>query len=426
MTSTELTQTGRYLFSGSAIERIDLCAASAVLPAVDEIEPIGTRGRAVHAFLQEYPTSGRDEALVAAPDEWRDYCAALDLTGLEDLLATDGGAEIAIAVNVRTWTARELGRGGDRPYADVTVDEVPCQLDASRVAGRRGLVVDYKSGYGRKLAEWQLRNGALAASLLWDLNDVEVQQINVSDGKPWIRRARLRAMDLLAVKSDLADVHARAMEQRRIMWERGMPDRFAIGDHCRYCPGRRVCPAQTTQIRYALTELVKLRLDLEPLDEATVVELRPKVKSALKALHLLDKQIDDYAAANGPLYLGGPDAAGNHHWYGEVLTEGNEKLDPRISEQVVTELLGPEVARKALRSTITKGDLETAIRSVSKRGMGAKNIALVLNTIRARGGSRRKTSITVEEMITKIRAAPARPAPLPEPKEAEKESEPSD
>lgn len=396
------------LFTGSAIERVDLCAASVALPAVEEPSEHSDRGTAIHRYLEELPEFGPETALAGVPDEWRAACAALDLSGLETLLATAGGAEIAIAVNVRTWIARELGRGVGRDYRDVTEDEVPCTLDAIRIDHPRGLVVDYKTGWRRHVAGWQLQFGALAAHLLWQLDEVDVQQINVSDRAPWVRRACFSGYDFRAIRDDLARVHARALARRREHEAGRVPSEFTVGDHCRYCPARRVCPAQTAQIRGALG-LATTTLAHEEVDAAAIVELRDRVKAALKALHVLNAQIDQYVTLHGPLPIGAPDADG-YHWLAEVISEGNEKITGTIARTIVSGLYGAEAGEACVTVTATKKQLETAIRAAVPRGRGAGAIKEALELIRAAGGASRKTSLAVEEVVTRDATPPPAPS----------------
>lgn len=413
-----------YVTTGSAIERAMHCISSLALPHARFDTPASSRGTAIHKFLEKL--AERDEngdaisveaALDQVDDEWRDACAALDLTGLDDHLSLT--AEVAIAYNVVDDTARVLGYGDGASYSDVGEDEIPCRLDVVGMRTldtgiRRGLVIDWKSGWytrrKRVRSDWQLKFGALAASRAFSLDACEVQLINVGDSLPYARRCDYGPMDLDRIAMQVAELHERALEVRAEFAAGKWPATFNMGDWCTFCPGKLFCPAHTRLIRSVMSmDEIDDVLRVSPMPPEVAADAYLRVRAARRALNVIESQVKAIAAAQ-PLFLG-LDEFGIEHWLGRVVKAGNEKLDGAAVYAAVEHVLGEDAADDATTLTSTKKQIESAIKAHVKRGEGARTMRAVLEHVRASGGASRTPRENIEEYA--VKPAPAVPA-LPE------------
>ncbi len=401
-----------YVATGSSIERLIQCASSIALPHLHYETAYSERGKAVHSFLEVHGSVGRVSALETVPHEWRAACEALDLTGVEHLLSLT--AEIAIAYDVETDTARELGRGQGRVYHDVKETEIPCTLDVvgvREVDGRRiGIVVDWKSGWAtrkKKIAtDWQMRFAAIAAMRLFDLDEVEVQLINLSeDGRPYVQKRTYHAFDVARAVAEVRAFYGRAVEVRELHAENRLPEKYEIGEWCDQCPARASCPAQRALISGLLDRPITSR-PIAELPDAEVAELRGKLQRLKKAVYAALEEIDNLVLApgRGPLFLE-KTAEGKLRFLASVVKEGNEFVDGPVTFAVVKELLGEEYATIAAPPDASKKGISLAVREAKKKGLvhareGEKTVEKILAEVRKRGGTKRKAAAPkVEELL---------------------------
>lgn len=406
----------RYITTGSAIERLHHCPASAALPHTHFETQWTERGTAIHKFLENLSAVGREAALAMVPEEFREVCSALELEGLDMQLAL--GAEIAIAYNVRTGQARELGRGKGRKYDDVTEDEIPTTLDAVGVnaVARSGLVVDWKSGWTTRTplrSTLQLFFGGLASARCYDLDTVDVQLIHVrEDFDPWVQTATMSSFDLDAFAGEIERVFDQALEIRAQIASGKMPKTWNTGPWCRRCPGFTYCPAHTAMLKTIVSgDYMEDLRRMRPMTVEQAVGAWKAVRSAMQVLRTVEGAI--YALAKEqPLYLGTADD-GKHHWLAEVYHEGNEKLDGEVAFNVLAEMFDDDAASDATKLTTTKDLIAKTVKARVKRGEGKKTIDAVYDKIRAEKGSFRKPTISVKEIATKDANPPAPPPALP-------------
>lgn len=263
--------------TASKWHRVWKCPASAVLPGVVDLnadqrsEWVRNRGKAIHQFLEHIGIEGVDYALALVPEEFRRYCAVLPLDDLPTHLST----EVAVAWNVRTRTARELGRNlGHRDYDTLpnppTDDEIAGTYDligheAAAAQGIKGYVGDWKFGrtrYPRPGQFGQTLMGALCVASLTKADSVVAELFHLrEDGTHYAVRDTLDGWDL----ADAADQFERVfdlVEQYTMQWANGLEVPTVVGDHCAYCSARRSCPGTVGLIRELPTELVKLGLSI--------------------------------------------------------------------------------------------------------------------------------------------------------------------
>jgi hypothetical protein len=387
----------------SALERVAQCPGSVALPHAEYTTPASARGRALHAYLEAIPSLGGEAALDVVDDEWREAARALDLSGLDGALQL--APEVAFAYDVERDRARELGRGMRRAYADILPSEIPGTLDVVGVdvERRRGLVIDWKTGWavGRKgiRQHWQLYAGGLVVARAYDLVEVEVQLVHVSEGAPRVQREVLSAFELDEFAADVADVYRRALEMRAQAEAGRIPDGLRAGEWCQYCPARDWCPVRTSLVRAAVAgDDVYDLLRVQPMPPSAVAEAYRRLKSAKKLLRHLEAAV--YAAASEAPILVGTDDDGTEHWLGHVVDEGHEELDGAIVYAVIAARLGADVAREAVTYETTKASIDRAIKPRAARGQLAALKREILDEVRAHGGARRLIREGVREFTT--------------------------
>jgi hypothetical protein len=398
---------GQEITSGSAFERLARCRVSAALPHAHHESFYSRRGTAIHEFLESVSKVGREQALDLVEPEFQSACAELNLDGLHEQLSL--ATEVAIAYDVETDTARELGRGEGRKYDDVKESELPATLDVVGVrpvaAGRRGLVIDWKTGWStRKPIEnvAQLDVGALLAARAYGCDVVEVQLIHVfEDLDPWVQRRVIEGWEIDAFAAFVREVYADALRIRSEMQAGRNPRDYNTGPWCDGCGARQFCPAQTALLRSVISrDLFDGPLRMAPIPDDALVDMWHRVHEAQSILNLVKSKVLTVASERS-LYLGKtPD--GRDRWLGSVTKQGPEKLDGEIVFDVIAELYGEECASAATKVTATKKDIEAAVKKAVPRGQGAKSIAAALERVRKTpGGSHRSYSTKTLEYVTK-------------------------
>jgi len=384
--------TPRYMFSASETDRVFACPASAVLPHVFEESPHARLGTILHAYLEAVARDGRDRALDAVPDEHRDAAAALTLDGLP-LDSAGWVAELAVAWDWTTDTARELGRGVGRAYETVLHTEIPGTADVVGLASDAVVVLDYKTGYGSLPpagASGQLRTLALALCRLYGRDRAIVGYLRPGrDGVPaWCDRAELDALDIdghgIAVKRHVADLFEAA--EHGDGPDGDSPGRFVptvLGRHCRYCPALRVCPGQVGLLRGALSgdavdSLVALRGG--PIFVPDAAAAFERIGQIRKALTLVEEAI--FAVARQT-----PIPLSDGRVLGEVVTT-RESVEGPVARAVLHELHGAETADRACDYTASKASITRALRPIAQ-ATGETLASLerhALDVLRHRGG----------------------------------------
>lgn len=390
--------------TGSSLERLVRCRASSALPRVwRESSDDAEAGTARHAYLERIANGATpDESLAQVPEAHRATCAAIDLDDLAGELRMS--AEVALAYRPSTDTARVLGQGLARDYSAVAEDEIPLTVDLAGIAPDRVEVGDYKTGW-RTLppaaVNWQMRGGALALARAFDRDEAGATLIYVRDGAVIRRdRAEFDALDLLGFAADLRRAWDRALADR----ESGAHVEPTEGPWCRYCPAAQSCPAKVGLIRAALAGELS-----GPVTTATAAALYPRLDDAIKLLGKVKAEIVAMAAKEPILLSAAPD--GTETWLGEVVGEGNERLDATIAiEAAATVLSVPpdELAafqREVADLSVTKSALEAAAKKRAPRGKAATAMRTILDAVRTRGGASRPVKRGVE--VYTVKAADA-------------------
>ncbi len=237
--------------SGSGIGRGARCPASYALPCVNVDSDDATRGRAVHAYLEQLVRGvERETALATVPEEIRKRCEPIPLAEIPR-----ADAEVSFAYDVLTGRARKTATTG-RAY-EVTASEIPGTADVVVWAGGP-TVMDWKTvNWDLDVeASWpQLEFYGLCAARVVDSSEATVEIVTVADNGELTRFTR---------HLDWEDLGAIAKRVRRV-WDRVQAVRIARaahesasaspwlpdvtkGAHCRYCPASLHCPATRAAI----------------------------------------------------------------------------------------------------------------------------------------------------------------------------------
>lgn len=392
------------LVTASALDRVAACPASAVLPASRRSNAYSTQGTMLHRYWQRCSEVGRDAALdEIASDADRELCAATDTDALP--IGAEYVAEVAFAYNVKTGTARELGRGKGRDYSTVTADEIPGTVDVVAVIGDVGRTSDYKSGYvsiPQARTCRQLKLYALCVSRVHGVDRVIGDIIRARpDEEPYYDSAEFDAFDLDLFAAELRDIY-RSIESAREQMDAGRPLAVVEGDHCRYCPAQYRCPSKMAMVRQLAdsTPIVSTDDLVGELDADTAGEAYRRVKAIDAVVAMVKSRIYELARSR-------PIPIGSGQFLGEVTKSGNERIDAEGAFAAAREQYGDDIAelvappvRKA-----TKKEIKKAMRVLKERGV-VKSIAagerLLLDQLRASGHATRP-------LVTKVEAydAPA-------------------
>lgn len=372
--------------SASAVERQLACPGSAHLPQTE--------------YHSEYADQGTDRhedaevaALLGAEDDMPWQVRKLLEPG--DVFST----ECPMAYDVANDTARALGHIKWRDYKNLNPFEIPMTLDLIIYGTNRIIVVDYKGFEEVTSAATnpQLATGALAVARASGRDEIVVAIVYL--GAAW-RPADVATLSVLDF-----DMHAARLRDMLASGDRSLH----VGPWCKYChaflAGPGFCPEQAALAKQAGGGELAVRV--EAMIPFASDEDAAAAKELLERIGVLYGRLKAalYArAAERPIPLGGG------RMFGRLDKLGNEKLDGDKVHAVVKEMHGQAAADAAAIRTATKKRLEEALKG--KRGA----VKVVLEAVRARGGSERKSGYEITEYVAGPRLVTDGddPAPAPE------------
>jgi hypothetical protein len=392
------------LHTGSQMDRLLRCAASGALPQVIDANPSEhrDRGTAAHAFLARVGEVGREAALAEIDEQWRPFCASIELAQLGDRVTLS--TEVALAYNWKDDTARQLEVVEHRAYDVDPTCEVPLTIDLAGVGADAVYAGDYKGPFAwlpDPEQSMQLGVAALALARLHDVGRAQVEYIRLrGDGTTRPFRAELDLWGLHGVAERVASTMEQVVELRAYH-ERGGVLNVAEGPWCRYCPARQHCPAKTAMIRSILSDTARaIPYDL-PITPANAGAAYLMLRKAKDVIANLEKAIHAYARET-PIEIG-QDDDGSLRFFGRLEREGNEELDGSITYQVLAERFGHDAAIKAVQLETTKKAITDVINAnLDQLQPGEKKSKLfeaLVKEIGARGGSRRKPTDKPTEFV---------------------------
>lgn len=385
--------------SGSQLDRVVRCEASAALPqVVNEDDNDGReRGHAVHKFLERVPELGREVALAETDEKHRALCGDIELAKLADRLSLS--REVPIAYNWKEDTARLLVRGEDGRLLVDRSCEVAMILDLVGSADRAVYVGDYKTGYGwlpDPDRSFQLGAGAVAAARLFGARRAYVEYLRIRDDGT-VRR-KFAELDLFAIDETAASIAAalRRAHELRLRVLDGFVPNVVEGPWCKHCPAKQHCPAKTALIRHVMSDPQPVPYTI-PLTPEIALNAYVMLKRAKEGLKDIESAIYAYAKTT-PLFLGHEEDGVTERWFGEFTRDGNDVLDGAVVHSVMTARYGGEEANKAVTMESTK----KAIGDVVRRNLApdqkiTKVIDAVIEQVREAGGITNPTTTTTVE-----------------------------
>jgi hypothetical protein len=367
--------------TGSALPRAAVCPGSVVLPHADVQRDDSDAGLENHGLLEAVVNEGRLDDL---PPEVR----ALILPG--SLVS----AEIAVAYNIRTDSARILGYGINREY-NVTEDEIAGTIDLQVILdGDRAVVVDYKRWLDVGLPDQneQTMFYGLATSRLFGIFNITLVVAYVKqdpDGKVVLSRPLvIRTVDELEIEAFVVRLRW-IVAQVDLQRGKAIPD-VRESKHCRWCSAAAHCPSKRELIR-ALVVGIESGEDgvIAPLNRETAALAWERVGYGRAMLDRIEEALTSFSKEN-------PFTLSNGMVVGEHMAKGREMMDVDMLHAVVAELHGQEIADRVVKKAATKEWLGEVLRAAKvPRHTAAKETVLI--ELRKRGGTKRDPKIVVGE-----------------------------
>jgi hypothetical protein len=377
-------------YTPSEAQRLAICIGGAVLPRAGRRTAGATAGSVRHRYLERVNAVGREAALAEVEEPWRSVLEAVNLDGLG---LADGSlaSEVAFAWDWERDTARELGRGTDRDYAEVGDTEIPGTVDAVGLVGDDAVYVgDYKSEFLHvppPRDNLQLRLYALMAARAYGRSRAVVEIVRPRRDEPaWRERAELDAFDLVMIADDARALAERVMAARAA-FAAGIEPRLVTGEHCRYCPSVTHCPEQTTLIRRLASEdgaALEERF-FDALSPETAARAWHRVQAARQLLERLEGALETYALHN-PIDLG------DGRIYGST-TQNSLSLNGAALWQLVNERLGTERAWSAVEIKAVQTRVKEMLgKLVAAAGQDAELEAALWSIVREGGRAAKRLS----------------------------------
>lgn len=364
MSAKKITPPAMDIYEHASASRLDLlatCPGSMTLSWDRSVSGAARRGTELHRFLEAVFLRGRDSALEDAPAARREECELLKLKSLGrqlGLALPDSGpilppgaqlvVEAAHRWHVINRKAEHLGDRIGRDYPRAS-GWIPGTLDLALVwpAERRGLLVDYKSGFAELDPPDELRqlhHGALCLADRFGLDEVRVAVADISiPARPQVASAVMDRFALDLAADGLSAMFVRGAAAARAP-ERvdGAAPHFVTGSHCATCPAFERCPAQVTMAVTLATvgrelapgrrEVLALRETLgDCLTPAQVRDVLPLLEAGEAFLARVRGAVERYGAA-GAVDLG------NGMWLAEVAT-GRRQVDIARAQEALAEAL---------------------------------------------------------------------------------------
>lgn len=371
----------------SGLNRLDKCSASELLKAFDEESGIdASHGVAVHAYLEDIANGlSPREAFARVPLAHQEACATIDLSMVPHSQVGAWRPEMAFALDWAGGTARWIDTK-NREYGELGETEIAGTADLVGLDGDTVWVLDVKTGYrwlGEPRDSLQLLGYAVAAAKVLGKTKVKVGFIFVrKDEDPRLVVDELTEMDL-----DLALVRIRTIMERSVFMKSLDLVKPVAGDHCRYCPAYRGCPAHAAMLAPLLSNNMDTargslmgKPTLAPIDApAGLPTIRfediplamERLEAGMGLLKRLKKELEDAVRTHGAI----------EHPDGRVLQEveeAREKIDGELAKPVLERLFGEDLASKAIvtKVSVTK---KAIYELVSERAKDTKERKGALN-----------------------------------------------
>lgn len=363
--------------SMSALPRVAVCAASAVLPQHEYGTQYAVDGTSRHAEMEAAIIRREYDKL---PAEVAELLADYPPDGIY--------AELTMFYDFVNDSARSAERRESRVdrYASALPYEIPGTADVVAIdrANRRGLVVDWKGWeeVGAAAVNLQTTGYAMSLAKLFDLDVVIVAIAYLGEGKQHVDIATIDGPLFDLWKDQLANLQLAVTRARR----NPLP---VIGRQCRWCPAWEACPTQKALALELRDDSAVVRYEGASLeDDATAAEVYDWVTRA----RVLLKRTSDalYArAARRPIPLR------NGQFFGRVERPGNLKLTGDVVYNVVRALHGQEAADRAVGRDASQASIKRALKAAGVKSVEGE-LKAVLKRVAEMGGSSRKPTIDMD------------------------------
>lgn len=356
------------------------------------------RGNAIHEFLERLGNGASlDHALDKCPPEHRDMCQSINIGALS-LGRGDGFQyEVTFAMDVYSGRARVLGTGLGRDYSGVTESEVCGTADVIKVEPGHVYITDYKTGrpVARPESNWQLIMLALMASAATGRHEVTASITYINpDGSVREVAHRWDEWDLLVLRGEMAGLVKAIAEERELADAGRPPSGSALrpGEHCRYCPAFRSCPAQIS----LLDRMVAGH------GEHTHSMTDERAHAVYETWHRMRRLVADVGSAIHAHARSRPIPLPDGRVFGEVETS-KSSFDGLTVVDVLSRMISPEVALSATSFSVTKTGLTAAIREhwlgmdPAERPTLKAYTAEIMDEVDRAGGISTKSSSSIRE-----------------------------
>ena len=236
--------------TASRLDLLAVCAGAARLPWTRDTSQAGDAGTRRHAFVQRAVEGDYEGAVELLREDLRARMLKVDLEALFERFPNPR-AEVAVAYDPDTDSARELATNGHRDYSDVRANEIAGTIDLLSVLPDSVVVGDLKTGASfatHARDSRQVQFAALASSRLFAKPRATGSVLKVEEDG---------SIRPLTAEWDELDLDAIAHDMKRIRDEVAKPDApLVVSDACRWCPARTHCPEMAAQAQ-ALVEIGK-------------------------------------------------------------------------------------------------------------------------------------------------------------------------
>lgn len=383
--------------SASSLGRAMKCPASMALHQDREISDAGEEGTWKHEFLRLFRVSGKDAAMNAVPVEYRPQMKSVDwakLAGMVDGMV----AELALAYNVQTRSARIVGVNVGREYGKLEHAEIAMSLDYACGPGDAGQVrvVDLKTGARQNVTpaayNWQLKANAVALAALHSAQAASIHILGPDDvNGHYIENHSMDAFALDEAANELEALYVKVAAAFNAKARGSLPS-VTVGAHCKWCPCRFTCHG-TTGLALALGG-DQLRIGV--LDDATAAAAYDRLQAAKMVIREVEKQLTAYASDRTL-------SIGDGKFFGR-RTVRRTTLDGPTVAGVLTTSLGSVFAKQALELKTSKAAIKRAVQAAyagdtaSFGGLTqSQALAAVMREVEAQGGCNVKTYDRVTE-----------------------------
>ena len=386
--------------TASKHQRALTCPASEALPHEPQPETEAAReGTRKHELLAR---ALRGEVKPEERTPWLDDVEALARAEKLDQYAQ----EVALGYRAAWGEARIIGYDTGRNYGDLWPDEVVGGADYLRQLDNGVVsVVDLKTGRGEvepPATNYQLITLALAASRAWGTTGgAYLGILKAPEGQePRLMWATVSQKVLEQHDTRLDEWFNRLLGARNAVAFKTPVPHIVPSSHCRYCPARGACPAQSVTLTRAGTHETRptfresWRAALARGDAAAVWTVRQTLRGEVEAL---DNALREAAKA-GPLDIG------EGRTYGWRTVE-RASIDAEKAWDTLASAYGLEVARAAMTLETSKAGVERAMRLAVERAKAEGRkltlkaaVSLAMDELKAAGAVETKTTERCEEM----------------------------